>query len=157
MNERSVVRVLQQHGPCSRADVTRRLSVTAPTVSKAVTSLLHGGLVEEYEHKHNGIGRPAKRLRLATETAQVLGLVIDARECRLVASGLDGKLREESLCRFATPKSYRGLISMAAKRALQLTERPGIQTLGLGISMPGLIDYRRHFHRSDRPRRGRVA
>lgn len=143
MNQHSVIRVLQQYGPCSRADVTRQLGVTAPTVSKAVASLLQNGFVEEFDYKDNGIGRPAKRLRLATETAQVLGLVIDAEHCQLVVAGLDGELREESLARFATPKTYRSLINMAARRARRLIDRSGVVTLGLGISMPGLIDYRR--------------
>ncbi len=142
MNERSVVRVLQQHGPCSRADMTRRLGVTAPTVSKAVSSLLQGGLVEEYDHKHDGIGRPAKRLRLATERAQVLGLVIDAHTCRLVSAGLDGELHDDSIRTFATPKTYRGLISKVLRVCEQLIEREQIATLGMGISMPGLIDHR---------------
>lgn len=142
INQHSVIRVLQQHGPCSRADVTRQLGVTAPTVSKAVASLLRNGFVEEYDFKESGLGRPAKRLRLATETAQVLGLAIDGRACHLVAAGLDGVLRDESLCRFATPKTYRHLVSMVVRRARQLMDRPGVVTLGLGISMPGLIDYR---------------
>lgn len=122
--------------------MTRRLGVTAPTVSKAVSSLLRGGLVEEYEHKHDGIGRPAKRLRLATERAQVLGLVIDARECRLVGASLDGELHEDSLHTFATPKTYRGLISKVVRLAEQLVARDRVETLGMGISMPGLIDHR---------------
>ena len=142
MNERSVVRVLQQHGPCSRADMTRKLGVTAPTISKAVSSLLRGRLLEEFDSKQDGVGRPARQLRLATETAQVIGVVIDAHDCHLVSAGLDGQLLPESLCRFETPKTYRGLISKVVKCFEQLTTGRVVETLGLGISMPGLIDYR---------------
>ena len=66
MNERSVLRLLQSTGPCSRADVTRQLGATAPTVSKAVASLLRSGLLEEFDAPSNGRGRPARQLRLAT-------------------------------------------------------------------------------------------
>lgn len=142
MNERSVLRVLQSSGPCSRAEVTRQMSVTAPTVSKAVASLLRSGLLEEFDAPENGRGRPAKLLRLATETAQVIGLVIDARECRLVTGGLDGRLDPESDTRFSTPTSYEQLIDAAAERIESLCHRNGMQSLGLGISMPGLIDSR---------------
>ncbi len=142
MNERSVMRVLQQHGPCSRADMTRRLGVTAPTISKAVSSLLRGRMLEEFDSKQDGVGRPARQLRLATETAQVIGLVIDARDCHLVPAGLDGRLQNERLCVFETPTTYRGLISRVVKCFEQLTTGRGVETLGLGISMPGLIDYR---------------
>ena len=60
MNERSVLRLLQSTGPCSRADVTRQLGATAPTVSKAVASLLRSGLLEEFDAPSNGRGRPAR-------------------------------------------------------------------------------------------------
>jgi predicted NBD/HSP70 family sugar kinase len=142
VNKRSVIRVLQQHGPCSRADVTRRLKVTAPTVSKAVTALMLGKFVEEFACKDNAIGRPAKRLRLATETAQVLGLVLDAGECRVVSAGIDGDLHRDSLLRFETPQTYRELLDNVTQRAQRLMSRKGVTTLGMGISMPGLLDYR---------------
>jgi len=142
INERSVLRVLQTSGPCSRAEVTRQMSVTAPTVSKAVATLLQSGLLEEFDAPENGRGRPAKQLRLATETAQVIGVVLDAGECRLVAAGLDGQLDPASETRFPTPATYDRLIKTAAERIESLRQRDGVRSLGLGISMPGLIDSR---------------
>lgn len=140
MNERSVLRLLQSTGPCSRADVTRQLGVTAPTVSKAVASLLRSGLLEEFDAPSNGRGRPARQLRLATESAQVLGLVIDAGQCRVVSAGLDGALESGSL-EFPTADSYEDLIHAAATE-IGAFLKPHVQTLGLGISLPGLIDSR---------------
>ena len=136
------MRVLQNHGPCSRADVSRRMNTSAPTVSKAVASLLRAGLLEEFDVKENGRGRPAKQLRLAIETAQVLGLVIDAAECRFVAAGLDGALRQDGEVSFETPKTYERFLREAAHHARRLINRLDVTTLGLGISIPGLIDYR---------------
>ena len=40
----------------------------------------------------------------------MLGLVIDAEECRVVAAGLDGRLDEEREGRFRTPPTYEQLI-----------------------------------------------
>lgn len=139
INERSVLRILQSRGPCSRADVTRQLGVTAPTVSKAVASLLRQGFLEEFDLPKNGRGRPARQLRLASKSAQVFGLVVDAGVCRVVSAGLDGKLVENSEARFATPDSYDELIELAATQIEELT-RSDVQSLGLGISLPGLID-----------------
>lgn len=136
------MRVLQHHGPCSRADVTRRMNTSAPTVSKAVASLLRAGLLEEFDVKENGRGRPAKQLRLANQSAQVLGLVIDATECRLVMAGMDGVLNKDSEVSFETPKSYERFLRETAHHARQLISRVDVTTLGLGISIPGLLDYR---------------
>ena len=141
MTERAVLRALQADGPASRADLARRMGNSPPTVSKAVASLLQAGLLEEFDHQESGRGRPAKRVRLASERAQVLGLVIDARECRLVVAGLDGKLHENGLT-FATPDSYDTLIATIVEHCRSLIAASDASILGLGISMPGLIDYR---------------
>ena len=42
------------------------------------------------------------KLRLATASAQVLGIVIDIGRCWVVATGLDGELREERMRRVET-------------------------------------------------------
>lgn len=142
INERSVLRVLQANGPCSRAEMTRCMGATAPTVSKAVASLLRSGLLEEFDAPESGRGRPARRLRLATATAQVLGLVIDAGMCRLVSAGLDGRLHTANEIWFRTPDSYDELLQKVCEYVAALSDRNGVRTLGLGISMPGLIDSR---------------
>jgi N-acetylglucosamine repressor len=143
INERQVLRLLQAHGPLSRAEVARRLGLSAPTVSKAVASLLRSGFLEEGDAPEQALGRPAARLRLATQTAQVLGIVIDAEQCRLVPAGLDGRLREDQQRSLPTPASYAELIDALVGQARELIDSPGTATLGVGISMPGLIDYRR--------------
>ena len=66
LNVRRVLEVVQRHGPLSRADVTRRSGVSAPTVSKAVESLLRSGLLEEAAPERPALGRPGRVLRLAT-------------------------------------------------------------------------------------------
>ena len=140
LNVRRVLELLHHHGPASRADVTRRAGVSAPTVSKAVESLLRSGLLEESEAPAAALGRPAKLLRLATNSVRVLGLVLDARACSVVSAGLDGRLGEEHVRVFPTPGTYGRLIDMAARRAADLMVEARATTLGLGVSMPGLID-----------------
>ena len=142
INERAVLRLLQSSGPCSRAEMTRRMGATAPTVSKAVASLLSSGLLEEFDAAESSRGRPARRLRLATATAQVLGLVIDAGTCQIVPAGLDGQLHSTNEIRFQTPNSYEQLLITVCEYVTALSDRDGVRTLGLGISMPGLIDSR---------------
>ncbi len=142
INERQVLRTIQARGPLSRAEVARHSGISAPTASKAVESLLRAGLLEEGDAGELGRGRPARKLRLASETAQVIGLVVDAEQCRMVTAGLDGRLHHERRRSFPTPDSYAELIRTAEVQARELIERPGVTTLGLAVSLPGLIDYR---------------
>ena len=60
INERRLFEVLQQQGPASRASLTRLSGLTAPTVSKAVESLLARGFVEEIDPVEPALGRPGK-------------------------------------------------------------------------------------------------
>ncbi len=140
-NEREVLRVIQARGPLSRADVARLSGLSAPTVSKAVASLLQAGLIEESAALEPSRGRPALQLRLATASVQVLGIVIDAVRCEVVSAGLDGLLHPEGES-FPTPTTYPKLIDALAMQCETLMRRDTITTLGLGVSLPGLIDDR---------------
>ncbi len=142
INERQVLRALQSHGPLSRAEVARHSGISAPTASKAVESLLRAGLLEEGDAPELARGRPGKKLRLASTTAQVLALVIDAEQCRLVSAGLDGVLHEGRAIRFPTPPTYAELIQQASDHAERLMAWEGVTALGMAISIPGLLDYR---------------
>src|ERR1700722_19019928 len=141
LNERQVLRLLQTSGPLSRAEVSRESGLSAPTVSKAVASLLKAGLLEEAEAPELARGRPAPKLRLATKSAQVLGVAIDAGHCEVVSAGLDGEVHGEVLS-VPTPGTYEDLLDSLESVTRQLMEKADVTTLGLGVSLPGLVDYR---------------
>lgn len=141
MSERQVLHQLQARGPLSRAEVARHSGLSAPAVSRAVTALLRSALIEEVAKQHLTGGRPATRLRLARNSAQVLGVVVDADRCRVVTAGLDGQLHDDTT-EVPTPDSYPRLIDALAAAGKRLMARGGVRTLGACISLPGLIDYR---------------
>jgi predicted NBD/HSP70 family sugar kinase len=143
INERHVLQVVQNHGPLSRADIVRHSGLSAPTVSKAAESLQKVQLLEEVEGNGPVIGRPAMKLRLATTSAQVLGIVIDVNRCWVGATGLDGQICNERSCRIETSANYTDLIDTLVQHARKLMVRPGVRTLGVGVTVPGLIDHRR--------------
>ena len=79
MSARRILEVLQDHGPSTRADITRRSGISAPTVSKVVASLLESSLLEEGDVPAGTFGRPARLLQLASRSARVLGVVLDVQ------------------------------------------------------------------------------
>jgi predicted NBD/HSP70 family sugar kinase len=143
INERHVLQVIRDHGPSSRAEIVRHSGLSAPTVSKAAASLQAACLLEEIEGNGPVIGRPAMKLRLATTSAQVLGIVIDMNRCSVAAAGLDGELREERTHRVKTRVDYPELLDALVEAARALMTDPDVRTLGLGVTVPGLIDHRR--------------
>jgi N-acetylglucosamine repressor len=142
INERRLLEVIQQQGPSSRASLTRVSGLTAPTVSKAVDSLLKRGLVEEIDPTEQALGRPGRLVRMASDSASVLGVVIDAETCCVTAAGLDGKISEEQTRRFPTPASYAELLDVVAAQCAGLVAGSPSSLRGIGISVPGLVNER---------------
>jgi predicted NBD/HSP70 family sugar kinase len=142
INERRLLEVIQQQGPSSRATLTRVSGLTAPTVSKAVDSLLKRGFVEELDPLEPTLGRPGRLVRMAADSAAVLGVVIDVQTSCVVAAGLDGKVSEQQTRRFATPKSYAELLDALEQRCRDLLGGITGRVHGIGVSVPGLINER---------------
>jgi predicted NBD/HSP70 family sugar kinase len=161
LSEREVLSALQGHGPLSRADIARRTGISGPTVTRTVSALLEAGLVEEGDVRQQALGRPGRVLRLATKTVSVLGAVVGAKQCELVSAGLDGQIHAEHVRTFATPSRYGDLVNAFVRHARQMiAERPA-QILGLGVSMPGLLNRRErrtvfspNLHQTDGQRLG---
>lgn len=120
-----------------------RLSgISAPTVSKAVASLLEAGLLEEGEMTQGTPGRPGTVFRLASESALVIGVVLDAARCRVVSAALDGRMHEEESQEFITPGSYKRLIETLADVSTKIVNQRHATPLCVGMSIPGLVNRR---------------
>lgn len=145
INERLVMRVIQDRGPLTRAEMSKSIGITFPTVTKAVASLLDAKLLEEYEDAPNGPGRPAKRLRLANENAQVIGVTLSESVCRIASAGLDGVIHQALVEDFATPDDYESLVDAIATHAKKLIKSNNKATLCLGVSIPGIVDYQQQL------------
>ena len=144
INERRLLEAIQRHGPSSRASLTRVSGLTAPTVSKAVDALLKRGLVEELDPAEPALGRPGRLVRMAAASAAVLGAVIDAGTCCVVATGLDGTVTDQRTIRFATPAGYPALLDAVEEACRTLIHSSGPIVHGIGLSVPGLINERLH-------------
>lgn len=142
INLQEIVAAIQAHGPLSRAELSRFTGISGPTVTRAVSTLIVANLLEEGEFQRSAVGRPGKVVRLASTAVSVLGAVVGAQRCELVASGLDGEIRPGSIRHFATPARYADLVKSFVRHARDLMGDGRTTVLGLGLSMPGLLDCR---------------
>jgi N-acetylglucosamine repressor len=142
LSEREVLEAIQSRGPLSRAEIARCTNISGPTVTRTVSALLEAGLLEEGDARRQALGRPGRVLRLAAKTVCVLGAVVSAKRCELVSAGLDGQIHAEHVRQFATPARYGDLVNAFVRHARQMMGERTTQVLGLGISMPGLLNRR---------------
>ena len=141
INERLVMRMIRENGPSTRAEMSKSIGITFPTVNKAVSSLLNSKLLEEVEDSPSGPGRPAKRLHLATQDSQVIGVTLSDTECVVASAGLDNEIAEGCSITFDTPATYDALLIKITSSARELMKQGGRNTLCVGISVPGIVDY----------------
>lgn len=140
MTVRRILEVLHTQGPSSRAELTRHSGISAPTVSKAVATLIDSGLVEEGQLPEGGMGRPARLVQLAKDRTQVVGVVLDAVECEVLTAGLDGLIAPDRSIRIRTPTTYDRLMTDISEAIETLASESDAALLGIGLSIPGLVN-----------------
>jgi predicted NBD/HSP70 family sugar kinase len=93
LNERTVLEVVRERAPISRAEISRHAGISKPTVSLALRSLLESGLVRESEDAPSGPSYGAVYFEPVPEAALVLGLDLGARFLRGALCDLSGTIR----------------------------------------------------------------
>jgi predicted NBD/HSP70 family sugar kinase len=93
LNERTVLETIRAGAPISRAEISRRAGISKPTVSLALQSLLHAGLVREAAPDGDGPSYGAVFFEPVPEAALVLGIDLGARFVRGAVCDLSGRVR----------------------------------------------------------------
>jgi predicted NBD/HSP70 family sugar kinase len=93
LNERTVLETIRDRAPISRAEISRRVGISKPTVSVALESLREAGLVREAANDREGPKYGATFFEPVPEAALVLGLDLGARFLRGAVCDLRGNVR----------------------------------------------------------------
>ncbi len=140
VNDRSVFEAIEETGVSTRAELSRITGGSAPTMAKAVKRLRQLGFLDEMGMSvPDGAGRPGRIFRIARNTSQVIGVVIDYRYCHVTAAGVDGGFTGKKVTAIKTPGDYRSLVRELTQVVKKLVAS-GPRTLAMGISVPGMLD-----------------
>jgi predicted NBD/HSP70 family sugar kinase len=93
LNERTVLDAIRAGAPISRAEISRRVGISKPTVSVALESLQDAGLVREADNHTDGPKYGATFFEPVHEAALVFGLDLGARFLRGAICDLRGDVR----------------------------------------------------------------
>jgi predicted NBD/HSP70 family sugar kinase len=93
LNERTVLETIRNRAPISRAEISRHVGISKPTVSVALAALLEAGLVREADNDAEGPKYGATFFEPVPEAALVLGLDLGARFLRGAICDLRGQVR----------------------------------------------------------------
>lgn len=91
-NQRLIIEYLLNHGPTSRADISKAVSSSKPTISKNVEDLIHNNLVVELGKADNSLGKKAVLIDLNKNFAYVLAVDLSKRSIRISINNLRGEV-----------------------------------------------------------------
>ena len=124
LNERTVFEAIRAAHPISRAEISRRVGISKPTVSAALTALLDSGLVRQTGPGNDGPTYGALFFEPVPEAGFVVCLDLGGRHLRGVVAALDGVERARDQVDVGGLDVAR-LVARAAELRARLLERVG--------------------------------
>lgn len=142
LNERTVFETIRARHPISRAEISRRVGISKPTVSAALAALLDSGLVRETGPGSDGPTYGALFFEPVAEAGFVLGLDIGGRYLRGVIAALDGaeRAREQADVGSGTITQ---IVEQAARMRRRLLKRAAVPEIAEQVTVvaaPGVVE-----------------
>src|SRR5205823_4941270 len=142
LNERTVLEAIRSAAPISRAEISRRVGISKPTVSQALQSLLAAGLVREAgERRGDGPSYGARFFEPVAEAAFVLGLDLGARFVRGALCDLRGEIRARQDVELPEPTAASARETIASLAESLIATGGGAERVdGIVLGVPGAVD-----------------
>jgi len=145
-NELNLLRYIKEYGPLSRAELAKEYKISKATVSEIVALLLESSFIRE-----TGIGQPGKLggrrpilLEFNNRAGYCIGVEIKRNHACVALCDLDAHIMEKNTITFETGTSLDTVLTKVIKYVKILQNKSWVKKaipLGLGVSIPGLIDY----------------
>ncbi|NQD89304.1 ROK family transcriptional regulator [Paenarthrobacter sp. CM16] len=131
-----------RRGPISRADIARRLQLSAGSLTRLSTPLIEEGLLREVgEHNDGRVGRPTRLLDVDADSRHFIGMKIRENEIIAARTNLRGEISTH-LSEEITNQEPAEVIIQIARLTRELSHDQAISGIGIGIG--GLIRDRTH-------------
>ncbi|MEQ8820597.1 MAG: hypothetical protein RLY93_10155 [Sumerlaeia bacterium] len=140
IRKHSVLRVIRDFGPLSRADIAKLIGYNLPSVTFLVDELVDAGLVIQGEAKKTARGRRPIPCTLNARAAMVLGIDVGPEKVTCIYADLNGEVlvRESHPRPSGSGEGFGNAICEIAQKAASSykgeEEIPPLSGIGLGIS-----------------------
>ena len=142
LNERTVLEAIRAGAPISRAEISRRVGISKPTVSLALRSLEQAGLVREAPEGPDGPRYGAVFFEPVPDAAFVLGLDLGSRFLRGAVADLAGRIRARQDVELRGADAEGALDAIAALQAslVEAVALPLEHIDGVVLGVPGVVE-----------------
>lgn len=128
--------------PKTKQDIANDLSLSLPTVTQNLRELMDAGLIEYAGLIDSNGGRRARSMQMCADVQFAVGIELSPKHIRLAAVNLraDVIAYEKIACPFGNDVSYRQRMARALEEFLDRFSLDRGRLLGVGITLPGIID-----------------
>ncbi|GAF66048.1 putative transcriptional regulator [Bacillus sp. TS-2] len=144
LNQSTILNVIHNQGPISRANIAKLTKLTPPTVGGLVNELIDRNLViEEEALQTNGGGRRPIMLSINYSAYYIVGVYAAAEIIRVVLSKLNGEIIFDYVQKLATLPKEEEFIEMIKENISYVLEEKHVdkkQVFGIGVAMHGLVN-----------------
>lgn len=140
INRQIVLNYVRDRSPISRAEIARQTDLHRSTVSVIIDELIGDGTIEETGSGVSTGGRKPTLYRLRSGEPAAIGIDLTPRSTTIALADLAGNILEKET--FSTSPDIDFMSAQILSRIEKLTKRNGNGGLGIGFSVPGLVDQR---------------
>lgn len=149
MNEPNAVRVLRfvrQQEITSQTEIVKNFGLSKAAVSEVVLKLATGGYIQEVgmsNASQNG-GRRRVLLKFNPLSGLVIGIDIRISSATVALADLNATILQKNVVKFsrgASPKEVIPQLLKSAEELLKSSPQSSGKLIGIGIGIPGVIDY----------------
>ena len=147
LNRNRVFRYVNSREETSMPEISAALSISGPTVLKIVNELKEEKLIREVGEFESTGGRKAKAIAAVRDVKYAIGLDITKNHVGIVYTDLSGKALKHERVRkpFKYTQTYLHEVAAIVRRFVEESRIPKKRILGMGISVPAIIDVQRDY------------
>ena len=140
-NQKLLLNLIRQ-GDWSRVDLAKETGLTKASVTILTDPMVKEGLLTEEDAPGSGVGRRPVYLRLVPQAVCAFGVYVTRQHISIGLVTLTGQVLWETQFRHSALTPSAALERAAAEIRTQIPRVPG-KLLGVGMAVPGPVDYRR--------------
>ncbi|MFT4416633.1 ROK family transcriptional regulator [Fredinandcohnia humi] len=145
-NKNLVLEIIKQQSPISRMEIAKVTGMSPTTITRIVNELHLQGFVRETELVTSGVGRKAVLLDVCGDVLYTIGVELDKSIIKIGIVNYIGEIVScKSISRDPLEKYEEtlGKVTNLMKELIGSHNVPNEKIIGVGVGLPGLIDYQR--------------
>lgn len=140
-----VLQIIKTKKTISRADIVKMTNMSPTSISRIVGNLIDLGLVRETETFSSGVGRKAILLEINLKSIMTIGVYINKDIIKVGIVDFGGGIlyedKVESKIYNLTPDTTINIVCDLITKVINDSGVDASKIVGIGISLPGLIDF----------------